>query len=116
LKPASCCLPTALQDAHNAFQAVTAAAKVLQDTELRSALDAEREDRELRAKAQAAAIAEERARAWRVARGEEAPSTAGPGNAEYEYRSVHVALSVMMLSCGRTCHRPRLRADGRDGS
>lgn len=62
-------LPT--QDAHEAFQAVATAAKTLQDSGARGALDAAREDVELRKAAIAAAQAEERARQWRVARGEE---------------------------------------------
>lgn len=47
------------------------AAKVLQDSGLRSALDERRADLELRKKAEAAAAAQERERQWRVARGEE---------------------------------------------
>jgi hypothetical protein len=62
------CRP-ALQDAHTAFQAVASAAKVLQDSGLRGALDAEREDRELRLKAQQAAAVQARAAAWNAVRG-----------------------------------------------
>ncbi|GIL65882.1 hypothetical protein Vafri_19522 [Volvox africanus] len=64
--------------AHEAFQAVAASAKVLQDSGTRSALDERRADAELRRRAAAAAAAQERERAWRVARGEEAPVSAGP--------------------------------------
>ncbi|GLI60597.1 hypothetical protein VaNZ11_002769 [Volvox africanus] len=64
--------------AHEAFQAVAASAKVLQDSVTRSALDERRADAELRRRAAAAAAAQERERAWRVARGEEAPVSAGP--------------------------------------
>ncbi|GIL91130.1 hypothetical protein Vretimale_9578 [Volvox reticuliferus] len=64
--------------AHEAFQAVAASAKVLQDSEARSALDERRADAELRRRAEAAAEAQERERAWRVARGEEVPALAGP--------------------------------------
>lgn len=69
---AASCRPCAAQDAHTAFQAVSMAAKTLQDTAARSSLDAAREERELRAMAERAAAAEEQARQWRVARGEEA--------------------------------------------
>lgn len=58
------------KDAHAAFQAVAVAAKTLQDGALRAALDAAREDKELRRMAEAAARAEATAHAWRVARGE----------------------------------------------
>jgi len=60
-----------VQDAHTAFQAVSAAAKQLQDTGKRAALDEAREDRELRAMAEAEAAQQERARQWRVVKGEE---------------------------------------------
>lgn len=71
-QPPSPCI-TRVQDAHTAFQAVAVAAKALQDAGARSALDAAREDRRLRQMAERAAAAEEQARQWRVARGEEAP-------------------------------------------
>jgi hypothetical protein len=61
----------ALQDAHAAFQAVSGAAKLLQDSGRRAALDAVREDKELRAMAEAEAASMERARQWRVVKGEE---------------------------------------------
>ncbi|KAF5833587.1 hypothetical protein DUNSADRAFT_10038 [Dunaliella salina] len=69
------------KDAHAAFQAVSAAAKLLQDAGRRAALDAAREDRELRAMAEVEAAAQERARQWRVVKGEEpaAGSGARPG-------------------------------------
>lgn len=56
-----------------AFQALATCAKVLQDKDLRAKLDARREDAALRKMAQEAAAAQERERAWRVARGEELP-------------------------------------------
>ncbi|KAK9831957.1 hypothetical protein WJX81_002921 [Elliptochloris bilobata] len=55
--------------ANDAFQAVSAAAKELQDAGKRRALDEAREDARLRAAAAEAVAAEERARQWRVARG-----------------------------------------------
>ncbi|KAG2444929.1 hypothetical protein HXX76_001665 [Chlamydomonas incerta] len=63
--------------AHEAFQAVATAAKVLQDSALRGALDERRADLELRKRAEAAAAVQERERQWRVARGEEV-LVAGP--------------------------------------
>lgn len=57
--------------AHAAFQAVVAAAKKLQDVGARAALDAAREDAELRKMAEAEAVRIERERAWRIARGED---------------------------------------------
>eukprot|EP00983_Pelagomonas_calceolata_P117495 1160421-Pelagomonas_calceolata.AAC.4 len=68
-----------MQDAHAAFQAVSGAAKLLQDAGRRTALDAAREDRELRAMAEAEAAAQERARQWRVVKGEEPAGEGGGG-------------------------------------
>uniref|UniRef100_A0A7S3R7C5 J domain-containing protein n=1 Tax=Dunaliella tertiolecta TaxID=3047 RepID=A0A7S3R7C5_DUNTE len=65
------------KDAHAAFQAVSGAAKLLQDAGRRTALDAAREDRELRAMAEAEAAAQERARQWRVVKGEEPAAGSG---------------------------------------
>ncbi|KAL4855003.1 DnaJ subfamily C member 14 [Chlorella vulgaris] len=65
--------------AHDAFQAVTAAAKELQDSELRSKVDARRQEAELRREFVAQAAVAERARQWRMARGEAtAEDLAGP--------------------------------------
>ncbi|KAL6747468.1 hypothetical protein V8C86DRAFT_3033753 [Haematococcus lacustris] len=70
------------KEAHAAFQAVTIAAKTLQDGGLRLALDAEREDAELRRRAIEAVQQQERERQWRVARGEEpaGPAIVMPGS------------------------------------
>ncbi|GFR39678.1 hypothetical protein Agub_g150 [Astrephomene gubernaculifera] len=74
IHPDKCAHPLA----HEAFQAVATAAKVLQDSGLRTALDERRADAELRRAAEAAAAQQERERAWRIARGEEV-AAAGPG-------------------------------------
>ena len=55
------------------FQAVSKAAKTLQDSGLRGALDAQLEDAELRRMAAKEAEKQERERQWRVAKGLEAP-------------------------------------------
>ncbi|BDA44900.1 probable DnaJ homolog subfamily C member 5 at C-terminar half [Coccomyxa sp. Obi] len=55
--------------ANDAFQAVNRAAKDLQDSGKRSAIDADREDARLRRLAAEMAAQEERERQWRVARG-----------------------------------------------
>eukprot|EP00887_Chlorella_sp_A99_P006302 scaffold3.g6302.t1 len=72
--------------AHNAFQAggraVSVAAKHLQDTELRAAVDERREDARLRRLAAEHVAQQERERQWRVARGEAtAEDLAGPAAA-----------------------------------
>lgn len=60
--------------AHEAFQAVSKAAKLLQDAEARKAHDAAAEDAALRKAAIAAAAAAERQAAWATARGEAVPA------------------------------------------
>lgn len=65
------------RDAHEAFQAVSKAAKTLQDGGLRQALDAQLEDAELRRMAAKEAEKQERERQWRVAKGLEAPGQRG---------------------------------------
>lgn len=60
--------------AHEAFQAVSKAAKLLQDAEMRKAHDAAAEDAALRKAALAAAAAAERQAAWATARGEKVPA------------------------------------------
>ena len=59
------------------LQAVSKAAKTLQDSGLRGALDAQLEDAELRRLAAREAEKQERERQWRVAKGLEAPSEWG---------------------------------------
>lgn len=60
--------------AQEVFQAVSKAAQMLQDVQLRKQLDDQREDVQLRQQALAAAAAAEREVAWRKARGEAVPS------------------------------------------
>lgn len=67
--PDKCSHPSA----HEAFQAVSKAAKLLQDAEARKAHDAAAEDAALRKAAMAAAAAAERQAAWAAARGEALP-------------------------------------------
>ena len=62
--------------AQSAFQAVSKAAGVLGDAAARKRVDERKEEMELRRMAVAAAAVEERARAWRVARGEETAEAA----------------------------------------
>ncbi|KAK9803593.1 hypothetical protein WJX72_003080 [[Myrmecia] bisecta] len=65
--------------ANEAFQAVSKAAKALQDQSRRSAIDRQREDDVLRRHAVAAAEQQERERQWRMVRGEAtAEDLAGP--------------------------------------
>jgi curved DNA-binding protein CbpA len=61
------------EQAATAFQAVAAAAAELQDAAARAAVDERREEAALRRAAAAHAAQEERARQWRVARGEATP-------------------------------------------
>jgi curved DNA-binding protein CbpA len=67
--PDKCAHPSA----HEAFQAVSKAAKLLQDAEARKAHDAAAEDAALRKAALTAAAAAERQAAWATARGEAVP-------------------------------------------
>lgn len=68
--PDKCSHPSA----HEAFQAVSKAAKLLQDAEARKAHDTAAEDAALRKAALAAAAAAERQAAWATARGEKVPA------------------------------------------
>ncbi|GAX78794.1 hypothetical protein CEUSTIGMA_g6231.t1 [Chlamydomonas eustigma] len=66
-------------DAHEAFQAVSKAAKVLQDSSARQELDAQLEDTELRRLAAKEAERQERERQWRIVQGLEKPGLASAG-------------------------------------
>eukprot|EP00798_Chlamydomonas_sp_ICE-L_P030369 gene30369-35375_t len=65
------------KDAHDAFQAVSKASKLLQDPDARKVLDDRLEEAKLRKAANAMAEQHERDRAWRIAKGEEDPCQDG---------------------------------------
>lgn len=109
--------PPPLPLPRQAFQAVATSAKVLQDPGLRSALDARRSDAVLRKMAEAEAERQERERALRVARGEEAPGGEGAGGAGGARRAAR--RPSLPLPCvpnpaahKAVCIRPRVLAAG----
>jgi curved DNA-binding protein CbpA len=68
------------KDAHEAFQLVSKAAKLLQDSGARKALDEHLEDVELRKLAEEEALKMEKERQWNVALGKESSNAPGPSS------------------------------------